>query len=161
LGGLASPNARFEEKHMKQIQRQSVVLAAVLMAALASTSSRAETTSVNNGSNSATITQSGDPSKIEKQVKTGPGYTSIEQHSRGNSAMIIQRSKPDSGDPSAAETGKGPDTQTVPGGAEEDADRDPSLSDADVYRQIRKGASPQSQQTLDNLMKALGLQKKM
>jgi DNA-binding phage protein len=39
--------------------------------------------------------------------------------------------------------------------------RDPSLSDADVYRQIRKGASPQSQQTLDNLVKALGLQKKM
>jgi len=36
---------------MKQIQRQSVVLAAVLMAALASASARAETTAVNNGSN--------------------------------------------------------------------------------------------------------------
>jgi hypothetical protein len=68
---------------MKQIQRQSVVLAAVLMAVLASRSSWAETTSVNNGSNSATITRSGDPSKIEKQVKTGLGYTSIEQHSGG------------------------------------------------------------------------------
>jgi hypothetical protein len=64
----------------KLIQRQSVVLAAVLMAALASAPTRAETTSVNNGSNSAMITQSGDPSEAEKQVKTGPDYTSIEQH---------------------------------------------------------------------------------
>jgi hypothetical protein len=143
---------------MKQIQRQSVVLAAVLMAALASTSLRAETTSVNNGSNSATITQSGDPFKTEKQVKTGPGYTSIEQHSGGNSAMIIQRSKPGASDPTDTEPGKGPDTQTAPDGG---ADRDPALTDADVYRQIRKGASPQSQQTLDKLMKTLGLQNKM
>jgi hypothetical protein len=51
-----------EDVHMKLIQRQSVVLAAVLMAALASVSARTEATSVNNGSNSATITQSGDPS---------------------------------------------------------------------------------------------------
>ena len=139
---------------MKQIQRQSAVLVAALMAGLASAPSRAETTTVNNGSNSAAITQSGDPAKTEKQVKTAPGYTSIEQRNGSNSAMIIQRSKPGAGDPADAETGKTPDTQTAPGGADGDAD-------ADVYRQIRKGASPQSQQTLDNLMKALGLQKKM
>ena len=117
---------------MTQLQRQSVVLAAMLMAVLASVLVRAETTSVNNGSNSATITQSGDPSRTEKQVKTAPGYTSIEQHNGGSSATIIQRSN---------------------GG--------PPLTDADVYRRIRKGASPQSQQTLDNLMRALGLQMKM
>ena len=146
---------------MKLIQRHSIVLAAVLMGAIASGTSRAETTSVNNGSNSATITQSGDPSKTEKQVKTGPGYTSIEQRSGGNSAMIIQKSNPGAGGPVDPDSGKGPDKQMAPGGADDDADRDPSVSDSDVYRQIRKGASPQSQQTLDSLMKALGLQKKM
>jgi hypothetical protein len=146
---------------MKLIQRQAVVLAAVLMAGLASVSLRAETTSVNNGSNSANITQSGDPSKTEKQIETRPGYTSIEQHSGGNSATIIQRSKHGAGDPAEAETGKNPKTQIAPGEPDGDDDHDTSLTDADVYRQVRKGASPQSQQTLDNLMKSLGLQKKM
>jgi len=146
---------------MKPIQRQSVALAAMLMAALASASARAETTSVNNGSNSATITQSGDPSKTEKQVKTAPGYTSIEQHSGGNSATIIQRSRPSAGEPTDAESGKSPDAQAAPGETDGNADRNPPPTDADVYRQIRKGASPQSQQTLDRLMKALGLQNKM
>ena len=75
---------------MKLIQRQAVVLAAVLMAGLASVSLRAETTSVNNGSNSANVTQSGDPSKTEKQVETRPGYTSIEQRNGGNSATITR-----------------------------------------------------------------------
>ena len=146
---------------MKQIQRQSVALAAVLMAALAGTSARAETTSVNNGNNAATITQSGDPAKTEKQVKTAPGYTSIEQHSGGNSATIIQRSNPAAGDPTDAAPGTGPDPQAAPGETDGDADRAPPPTDADVYRQIRKGASPQSQQTLDRLMKAMGLQNKM
>jgi hypothetical protein len=146
---------------MKLIQRQAVVLAAVLMAGLASVSLRAETTSVNNGSNSANITQSGDPSKTEKQVETRPGYTSIEQRNGGNSATIIQRSKPGSPGAAESESGKNPNTQMPPGGTDGDDDRNPSLTDADVYRQVRKGASPQSQQTLDNLMKSLGLQKKM
>jgi hypothetical protein len=146
---------------MKQIQRQSVVLAAALMAALASASARAETTSVNNGSNSATITQNGDSSKTEKKVDTGPGYSRIEQHNGSNSAMIIQRSKPGANDPTDPEAGKSPDAQKAPGEADGDADHDPPLTDQDVYRQIRKGASPQSQQTLDRLMKALGLQNKM
>jgi hypothetical protein len=145
---------------MKLIQRPTVVLATMLMAGLTSVSLRAETTSVNNGSNSATITQSGDPSKTEKQIETRPGYTSIEQRNGGNSSVIIQRSKPGSDDPAAAETGKNPNAQAAPGGADGD-DRSPSLTDADVYRQVRKGASPQSQQTLDNLMKAMGLHKKM
>ena len=79
----------------------------------------------------------------------------------GNSAMIIQKSNPGAGGPVDPDSGKGPDKQMAPGGADDDADRDPSVSDSDVYRQIRKGASPQSQQTLDSLMKALGLQKKM
>src|SRR5262245_62559716 len=118
---------------MKQIQRQSVALAAVLMAALASASVRAETTSVNNGSNSATITQSGDPSKTEKQVKTAPGYTSIEQHSGGNSATIIQRSRPSAGEPTDAESGKSPDAQAAPGETDGNADRNPPPTDADVY----------------------------
>ncbi|GLR83557.1 hypothetical protein [Bradyrhizobium iriomotense] len=146
---------------MTLIQRQSVVLAAALMAALASASARAETTSVNNGSNSATITQSGDPSKTEKKVDTGPGYSRIEQHSGSNSATIIQRSNPAAGDPTNVDPGKGPDAQAAPGEPNGDAERAPPLTDADVYRQIRKGASPQSQQTLDRLMKALGLQNKM
>ena len=108
---------------MKLIQRQAVVLAAVLMAGLASVSLRAETTSVNNGSNSANITQSGDPSKTEKQVETRPGYTSIEQRNGGNSATIIQRSKPGSPDAAESETGKNPNTQMPPGGTDGDDDR--------------------------------------
>ncbi|PJG51245.1 hypothetical protein CVM73_32020 [Bradyrhizobium forestalis] len=136
---------------MKLMQRQSVVLGVVLMGALASGSLRAETTSVDNGSNSATITQSGDPSKTDRQVRIGPGYSSIEQRNGSNSAIIIQRTTPGAD----TDPGQSPDTQAAPG------DDDPPPSDADVYRQVRKGATPQSQQTLDNLMKALGLQKKM
>ena len=98
----------------------------------------------NNGSNSATVTQSGDPSNTEKRIETRPGYTSIEQHSGGNSATIIQRSKPGSPDAAESETGKNPNTQMPPGGTDGDDDRNPSLTDADVYRQVRKGASPQS-----------------
>jgi hypothetical protein len=90
-----------------------------------------------------------------------PGYTSIEQHNGGNSAMMIQRSKPGASDPTDAEAGKSPDAQPAPGEADGDADRAPTPTDVDVYRQIRKGASPQSQQTLDRLMKAMGLQNKM
>jgi hypothetical protein len=146
---------------MKLIQRQAFVLAGALMAALASVPVRAETTSVTNGSNSATITQSGDPAKTEKQVVTHPGYTSIEQHNGGNSSVIIQRSKPGSPDPAETDPGKDPNAPVAPDGTDGDEDRNPSLSDAAVYRQIRKWASPQSQQTLDNLMKSLGLQKKM
>jgi len=146
---------------MKLIQRLAFVLAGALMAGLASASVRAETTSVNNGSNSANVTQSGDPSKTEKKVETGPGYTSIEQHNGGNSATIVQRSNPAAGDPTDAAPGKGPDPQAAPGETDGDADRAPPLTDADVYRQIRKGASPQSQQMLDRLMKAMGLQNKM
>ena len=146
---------------MKLIQRQSAILAFALIAALVNVSSRAETTSVNNGSNSATITQSGDPSKTDKQVETRPGYTSIEQRNGGNSSVIIQRSKPLANDPATAEIGKNPDTQVAPGETEGDEERNTALTDSDVYRQVRKGASPQSQQTLDNLMKAMGLQKKM
>ncbi len=146
---------------MKLIQRQSMMLAFIMMGALASVSLRAETTSVNNGSNSATITQSGDPSKTDKQVETRPGYTSIEQRNGGNSSVIIQRSKPNINDPAPVQSGKNPDTQVAPGEAEGDDERNPTLTEADVYRQVRKGASPQSQQTLDNLMKSMGLQKKM
>jgi hypothetical protein len=146
---------------MKRIQWPAFVLAGTLLVALASASLRAETTSVNNGSNSANITQSGDPSKTNKQVETRPGYTHIEQHTGGNSTTIIQQSKPDL--PKAAETegGKTPNMPTAPDGADGDEERGPALTDSDVYRQVRKGASPQSEQTMDNLMKSLGLQKKM
>jgi hypothetical protein len=146
---------------MKRIQWSGFVLAATLGVTLASASLRAETTSVNNGSNSANITQSGDPSKTEKRVDTRPGYTHVEQHNGGNSATIIQRSTPGSPNPTESEGSKTPNVPTAPDGADGDNERDPSLTDSDVYRQIRKGASPQSQQTLDNLMKSLGLQKKM
>ncbi|EIG63600.1 hypothetical protein [Bradyrhizobium sp. WSM1253] len=146
---------------MKRIQWSGFVLAATLGAALASASLRAETTSVNNGSNSATITQNGDPSKTEKRVDSRPGYTHIEQHSGGNSATIIQQSKPGSPNGTESEGGNTPNVPTAPGGTASDEERGPALTDSDVYRQVRKGASPQSQQTLDNLMKSLGLQKKM
>jgi hypothetical protein len=146
---------------MKLIQRLAFVLAGALMAGLASASVRAETTSVNNGSNSANVTQSGDPSKTEKKVETRPGYTSIEQHNGGNSATIIQRSRPASPDGAETEPGKTPNAPTDPDATDGDDDHSTSMTDADVYRQVRKGASPQSQQTLDNLMKSLGLQKKM
>jgi hypothetical protein len=146
---------------MKRIQCSVFVLAAALGAALTSASLHAETSSVNNGSNSANITQSGDPSKTEKRVDTRPGYTHIEQHNGGNSATIIQRSTPSSPNPTGSEGSKTPNVPTAPDGADDDNGRDPSLADSDVYRQIRKGASPQSQQTLENLVKSLGLQKKM
>lgn len=146
---------------MTLIQWPAFVLAGTLLAALASPSLRAETTSVNNGSNSANVTQSGDPSKTDKQVEIRPGYTHIEQHNGGNSATIIQRSKPGLPNPAETEGRKTPNMPTAPDGADGDEERDPALTDSDVYRQVRKGASPQSQQTLDNLMKSLGLQKKM
>ena len=68
--------------------------------------------------------------------------------------MIVQRSKPGASDPTDPEAGKSPDAQKAPGEADGDADRDPPPTDADVYRQIRKGAPPQLQQMLDRLMKA-------
>ncbi len=146
---------------MKFLQRKAFVLATALMAGLASVSLRAETTSVNNGSNSATVTQSGDPSRTEKQILTRPGYTSIEQRNGGNSSVIIQRSNPGDSTPGDAETGEKPNTNPAPDEADGDDDRTSSLTDAEVYRQVRKGASSKSQQTLDNLMKSMGLQKKM
>ena len=146
---------------MKRIQWPAFVVAASLMAALASAPLRAETTSVNSGSNSANITQSGDPAKTDKRVDTRPGYTHIEQRNGGNSATIIQRSKPGSPDGTDTAGGNTPNVPTAPDGTESDDERGPALTDSDVYRQVRKGASPQSQQTLDNLMKSLGLQKKM
>jgi DNA-binding phage protein len=146
---------------MKLIQWPAFVVAAGIVAALAGASSRAETTSVNNGSNSASISQSGDPAKTDKRLETRPGYTHLEQRNGGNSATIIQQSKPGASDGIESEGGNTPNGTTTPDGTEGDDERGPALTDSDVYRQVRKGASPQSQQTLDNLMKSLGLQKKM
>jgi hypothetical protein len=73
--------------------------------------------------------------------------------------MIVQRSKFGASDPTDPEAGKSPDAQKAPGEADGDADRDPPPTDADVDRQIRKGAPPQSQQMPDRLMKTVGLQK--
>jgi hypothetical protein len=56
--------------------------------------------------------------------------------------MIIQRSTPGASDPTDA--GKSPDAPPASGAPDGDTDRDPPPTDTDVYRQIRKGTSPQS-----------------
>jgi len=153
---------------MKLINRNALVLAGALAACLAGLAVRAETTSVTNGSNAATVTQSGAPTA--KSVKTHPGYTRIEQHSGGNSATIVQRSGPASPSittPNPAETSPGETSATPsipptePDAKDDDDDQKTATTDAEVYREVRKGASPQSQRTLDKLMTTMGLQKKM
>jgi hypothetical protein len=136
------------------------ILAGTFMAVMASVSSQAETTTVTNGNNTATITQSGDPAKTQKQIERRPGYTGIQQRNGGNSSVIIQSSPKAQSDPSDPVTTPADPSKPDQLEAEESTPNAP-LSDSDVYQRIRKGASPQSQSTLDNLMNALGLQKKM
>jgi len=107
--------------------------------------------------------------KTQKQIERGPGYTSIQQRNGGNSSVIIQSSKPKTpNDPPEPDVGRttppsdAPTKGKVQGDDDDDEARPPApLTDADVYRRIRQGAPPQSQQNLDDLMKALGLKNKM
>ncbi|MGJ5208498.1 hypothetical protein [Bradyrhizobium sp. HKCCYLR20261] len=145
---------------MKLIPHKALLLTAAL-AGLTSLSAQAETTSITNGSNAATVTQSGAPA-TDKKVETRPGYTKIEQSSGGNSATIVQKSGPATSSTTETDPGHTSATPTPdPDAADGDDDRKSSMTDSDVYREVRKGASPQSQKTLDNLMKSMGLQKKM
>lgn len=63
-----------------------------MMAAAAATAQVVVTTRSDNGSNHAVIVQSGPKDdKPQTTVRKGPGYVVIEQHSNGNSAVIMQR----------------------------------------------------------------------
>jgi hypothetical protein len=132
--------------------------------------SRAETTTVTNGGNTATITQSGDPSRTQKRIERAPGHTAIYQRNGGNSSMIIQDSgaaapgmpvDPLMEDP-AYPDGVGPDMPPPRDPAAGAAAAPPTaapLSNVDVYRRVRANAAPQSQKTMDRLMNAMGLPK--
>ena len=52
------------------------------------------TTTIRNGNNSATVTQSGDPATTVKKVEKRPGYTRIEQHNRNSRTVIVQSDNP-------------------------------------------------------------------
>lgn len=134
----------------------------------AGASLKAETTSVTNGGNSATITQSGDPSKTQKHIERRPGHTEIFQRNGSNSSVIIQDNTPgaktdplDNGAEDGGEDATPRSSQNPPGDATADGSAKRPLADAEFYNRVRKQASPQSQQTMDRLMDAMGLQKKM
>lgn len=48
------------------------------------------TTTVRNGDNYASVTQSGDPDTVEKRIERRSGYTRLEQRSGGSHAVVIQ-----------------------------------------------------------------------
>ncbi len=52
------------------------------------------TTTVRNGDNFATVTQSGDPESVVKRVETRPGYTKLEQRSGTSRSVIVQSNDP-------------------------------------------------------------------
>lgn len=147
---------------------RTITLLLAAGATIAAASSRAETTSVTNGGNSATITQSGDPSKTQKQIERRPGHTEIYQRNGSNSSVIIQDSNPnaqtdslDNGVEDVGQEGTPRPSPNAPSDSRAEGSAQPSLSDADVYRRVRKQAAPPSQQTMDRLMNAMGLQNKM
>ncbi|MGJ4994185.1 hypothetical protein ACQR0Z_07235 [Bradyrhizobium sp. HKCCYLS3077] len=149
---------------MKLNQRKALLVAGALLAGLVALSVQAETTSIRNGSNSASVTQSGGAATTDKKVETRSGYTRIEQHSGGNSATIVQRSGPVTPPTTEADPGQNsavPSTPVDPDAMDDDDDRKSASTEPNVYREVRKGASPQSQKTLDKLITSMGLQKKM
>ena len=48
------------------------------------------TTTVRNGDNYTSVTQSGDPETVVRRVEKRPGYTRLEQRSGGSHAVVIQ-----------------------------------------------------------------------
>jgi hypothetical protein len=124
----------------------------LLLAAVAGAAVMAQdTTSVQNGGNSATITQSGDPSATRKSVESGPGHTRIEQHNGSNSAVITQ----DSGSgPALPDADDDADVMPTP---KPRADGTQPRANVDVYGTVRDRASPQGQANLDRLMNQLGI----
>ena len=66
----------------------------ILGVLLMTTDARAETTTVTNGNNFASVTQSGDPATTTRKVEKRPGYTRIEQKSGGNRSVVVQSNDP-------------------------------------------------------------------
>lgn len=112
-----------------------------------------DTTSVQNGTNSATVTQSGDPADTHKSVGRAPGRTRIEQRNGSNSATIVQDSNPGAPGQDDDEEDLMPAPMPAP---KPHADAAPR---ADVYGIVREKASPQGRANLDSLMTILGLGK--
>ena len=52
------------------------------------------TTTVRNGDNFASVTQSGDPDDVERRVEKRPGYTRLEQRSGSSRSVIVQSNDP-------------------------------------------------------------------
>ena len=48
------------------------------------------TTTVRNGDNYASVTQSGDPETVVRRVEKRPGYTRLEQRSGNSHAVVVQ-----------------------------------------------------------------------
>ena len=61
---------------------------------LMTTHARAETITVTDGNNVASVTQSGDPATTTRKIEKRPGYTRIEQQSGGNRSVVVQSSNP-------------------------------------------------------------------
>ena len=66
----------------------------ILGVLLMTTHARAETTTVTNGNNFASVTQSGDPATTTRKIEKRPGYTRIEQQSGGNRSVVVQSNDP-------------------------------------------------------------------
>ncbi|MDQ3813903.1 MAG: hypothetical protein M3347_08125 [Armatimonadota bacterium] len=52
------------------------------------------TTTVRNGDNLASVTQSGDPGRVVRRVEAKPGYTKVEQRSGNSRSVIVQSNDP-------------------------------------------------------------------
>ena len=107
------------------------------------------TTVIQNGSNTASVTQSGNPGDVQIKVERSPGHTSIYRKNGGNSSAIIQNSNPNAASPSDPNAATGPD-QSQTGAPKK-------MDSADVVAKIRERAFPQTQKTLDHLLKTMGL----
>jgi hypothetical protein len=75
------------------MRKTSIILALTLSTAAAAEDKMA-TTTVRNGNNFATVTQSGDPATTVKKVEKRPGYTRIEQQTGNSRSVIVQSSDP-------------------------------------------------------------------
>src|SRR3954454_24500961 len=52
------------------------------------------TTTVRNGDNFASVTQSGDPDDVERRVEKRPGYTRLEQRRGSSRPVLVQKHDP-------------------------------------------------------------------
>lgn len=107
-----------------------------------------ETTRVQNGRNSATVTQSGPSGDAHETVERAPGRSRIEQRNDSNSATIVQDSNPGA-------AGQDDDDDVMPAPRPR-AKADPR-GGLDVYGTLRERASSQDRANLDGLMNQPGL----